>query len=286
MKQDPQNTEEDFEADNFSLDSEEDDWGEDWESAFQAEDDTFSQEETTGQGEELFLEEEPTDSTSGVEAKQTKDTVDARHAEENKKPSFYQVIPSLVSHFLTILAALKKRYLALTFYKQVLFGLTSLALLSVIAFLAHPTDTAKKIQHIQLPTAQRPGIAQQSAILPQHTAAASKKTSSASLQKTHKKWKFPDFFIPVTNRENKNVAFVSIDITLIAVLNKGQELPDSKKPFVRNIIYQFFINRPYEELRRFSLARGEMGRELRDWLYKQWPDGPIETIAVNRYRLT
>lgn len=81
------------------------------------------------------------------------------------------------------------------------------------------------------------------------------------------------------------VTFVLVDITLIASLD-DQEDPPAEKIFVRDIIYQFFQNKPLEELRRFSLARGEMNKELRAWLLKQWPEAPIESIIFNQYHLS
>ncbi|MFH1019530.1 MAG: flagellar basal body-associated FliL family protein, partial [Pseudomonadota bacterium] len=105
--------------------------------------------------------------------------------------------------------------------------------------------------------------------------------------KIRKKWAFPAFIIPVNNpASDQPVTFVLVDITLIASLNEQEEPPAGKKTFVRDIIYQFFQNKPLEELRRFSLARGEMNKELRAWLLKQWPEAPIESIIFNQYHLS
>ena len=98
---------------------------------------------------------------------------------------------------------------------------------------------------------------------------------------------FPAFIIPVNNpASDQPVTFVLVDITLIASLDEHEDPPAAKKIFVRDIIYQFFQNKPLDELRRFSLARGEMNKELRAWLMKQWPEAPIESIIFNQYHLS
>ena len=105
--------------------------------------------------------------------------------------------------------------------------------------------------------------------------------------KVRKKWSFPAFIIPINNpASDQPVTFVLVDITLIASLNDQEDPPAEKKIFVRDVIYQFFQNKPLEELRRFSLARGEMNKELRAWLLKQWPEAPIESIIFNQYHLS
>ncbi|MFA6899846.1 MAG: flagellar basal body-associated FliL family protein, partial [Desulfurivibrionaceae bacterium] len=105
--------------------------------------------------------------------------------------------------------------------------------------------------------------------------------------KVRKKWAFPAFIIPINNpASDQPVTFALVDITLIASLNDQEDPPAEKKIFVRDIIYQFFQNKPLEELRRFSLARGEMNKELRAWLLKQWPEAPIESIIFNQYHLS
>ena len=102
-----------------------------------------------------------------------------------------------------------------------------------------------------------------------------------------KKWAFPSFVFPVVSAEgDRKTTFFFIDITLIAALEQDQDLPDEKRKFVRELIYQFYSNRPLYELRRFSLARGEMGRKLLAWLKKEWPDNPIASIQFDTYRMS
>lgn len=106
-------------------------------------------------------------------------------------------------------------------------------------------------------------------------------------EKIRVKWKFPAFIIPAPVREEtpRKTNFVQTDITLILLVNDGEDPPTDKEIVIRDVIYQFFSNQSLTELRRFALARGDMNRSLRSWIQKQWPDAPVETIIFDRYQI-
>lgn len=97
-------------------------------------------------------------------------------------------------------------------------------------------------------------------------------------------WQLPTFVI-VAGSDNKVEIIVNIDLVLTATLAKGQALPDDKQIFTRDIIYQFYANRPPYELKRYALARGDMISQLQAWLNRQWQNNPFNTIIISRYEV-
>jgi hypothetical protein len=106
------------------------------------------------------------------------------------------------------------------------------------------------------------------------------------IESTRRKWDFKPFFLPVAGADTgeKNI-FLEVDITLLLVLAPAEEIPQAKKIFIRELIYQYFRQQPLATLRHYSLARGEMNRNLMTWLREQWPEAPVETVIFNRYQL-
>lgn len=99
------------------------------------------------------------------------------------------------------------------------------------------------------------------------------------------KWRFSSFMIDAGPDDAGKPGYVVIDLSLILRVEPGEDFPIDKEYAVRNMIFQFFSNRPPYELRRFSLARGEMKQKLLAWLNKEWPANPIESVLFNRYQL-
>ena len=276
-----------------SADQDETNWGEDWESAFQAEDETFFSE---GKEEDFFLEEKEPTVTAGVGAQALDSSLEKTLAgipdqtvAASGKPAKSRVgagpIPAL---FLSAKRAAQKQLDRLhsfpLFVRIPLYGLP-LLLISLLFILSGTPKPPPSLKTGSSP-GQQPGGATGS---PDGTETSPKDGQASQLHpgKVQKKWGFPAFIIPVNNpASDQPVTFVLVDITLIAFLEAQEEPPAEKKIFVRDIIYQFFQNKPLEELRRFSLARGEMNRELRAWLLKQWPEAPIESIIFNQYHLS
>jgi hypothetical protein len=97
-------------------------------------------------------------------------------------------------------------------------------------------------------------------------------------------WQLPTFVI-VAGSDSKVEIIVNIDLILTANLAKGQTLPDDKQVYARDIIYQFYANRPAYELKRYALARGDMISQLQAWLNRQWQNNPFDTIIFSRYEV-
>jgi hypothetical protein len=98
-----------------------------------------------------------------------------------------------------------------------------------------------------------------------------------------RKWRFSSFMIDAGSDEEGKINYLVLDLSLVFRLDPGADLPFDKKYAIRNMIYQFFSNRPIYELRRFSLARGEMKQKIRAWFDKEWPDNSIESVLFHRY---
>ncbi|MCK5192673.1 MAG: flagellar basal body-associated FliL family protein, partial [Desulfobulbaceae bacterium] len=111
-----------------------------------------------------------------------------------------------------------------------------------------------------------------------------KKETIASEKKFRKKWTLPSFFI-VAGESNNPSLFISIDLTLVLQLGPDKQLPEERLSYLRDSIFQFYRNRPAYELKHFALARGEMIRQLNNWLKKEWPESPISTIMFNKYQV-
>jgi hypothetical protein len=264
-------------------DQDETNWGEDWESAFQAEDDAFFSSE---KDEDFFLEENEPTVTAGVAAQELDSSLEKTLAGIPDQAVTATAQPAkslggaaaLTALFLSAKTAAQKQFARLQsfpiFVRLPLYGLP--LLLVGIVFVLSSTSTPPPTTSVARDTAT-------GAATPQ----GFNQASQLHPGKVRKKWAFPAFIIPVNNPAGAQpVTFVLVDITLIASLGEQEDPPADKKIFVRDIIYQFFQNRPLEELRRFSLARGEMNKELRAWLLKQWPEAPIESIIFNQYRLS
>lgn len=280
-----------------SAEHEETNWGEDWESAFQAEDDAFFSSEKE---EDFFLEEKEPAVTAGVAAQKLDSTLEktlsgipdqgvASGAHPAKTLVGAGALPPL---FLSGKIAAQKQFTRLQsfpiFVRIPLYALPFLLVGVLFALSGTPKPPPSFLQTATSP-AQHPGAA---TVSPDKTTSATgspevNQASQLHPGKVRKKWAFPAFIIPVNNPvSDQPVTFVLVDITLIASLEDQEDPPAEKKVFVRDIIYQFFQNKPLDELRRFSLARGEMNRELRAWLQKQWPEAPIESIIFNQYHLS
>lgn len=284
---------------------EETNWGEDWESAFQAEDNAFF---SDGKEEEFFLEEnEPTATTVVADQnlapaleKPPSGTPAHGVASGTPQAKARAGLEALTSFFLSGKTAAQKQIARLQSFPIIvrlqslpLFAhLQSLPIFVRIPVYALPLLLVSTLFILILsnapesPTGQHPNIA---TVSPDKATGqdGQGKDGQLDLGKGRKKLAFPSFIVPVNNpASDQPVIFVLVNISLIASLEDQEDLPPEKKVFVRDIIYQFFQNKPLEELRRFSLARGEMNRELRAWIKKQWPEAPIESITFHQYHLS
>jgi len=100
-----------------------------------------------------------------------------------------------------------------------------------------------------------------------------------------KKWRFPAIIVHTKNDHDHGSVIISTDLTLILKLAPGDLPPADKDSVVREILYQFYTNQPIDDLQRYALERGDMNRKLQAWIIKQWPDLPLDSVAVDRYQL-
>lgn len=273
-----------------------DDWGEDWESAFQAEEDMFFADANSGE-EDFFIDESDKSVATATPEQELSSSLekDLEGAPQAASPlssiaaaiSFTAILASLQALLLQKLArpaalfnAAREKINALPIAFRLAVYIAPVLLIVVAIFgsmlLTHPEKAGEGD-----PLSQK--IAQDNTI-DQNYAAPEAPIVQVYPDQVRKKWDFPGFIIPVQSEAgDKGISFLMIDITLIAMLDQETEPPPEKINFMRDSIYQFFLNRPQDELRHFSLARGEMNRKLKDWLMKQWPEAPIESIIFNRY---
>jgi len=265
-------------------------WGEDWESAFQAEDDAFFSDEK--EEENFFLEENEPTVTAGVAGQDLSSSLEEALSgipDQGIAPTKSLIgIGAITALFLSGKIAAQKQFARLQSF-PIFVRIPLYALPFLLVGILFALSGTRKPPHTATSPRQHSGTA---TVSPDKTTNATgpqefSQASQLHPGKVRKKWAFPAFIIPVNNPANDQpVTFVLVDITLIASLDDQEDPPAEKKIFVRDIIYQFFQNKPLEELRRFSLARGEMNKELRAWLMKQWPDAPIESIIFNQYHLS
>lgn len=293
-------------SDDFLPEDIDSDWGEAWESAFEAEEDEL----TTGPAEQddFFIGEDeeqtaaagPSPTPEATASPSETSFESLSESSSSGKVLAYAVsllhllrrIPGRLADLKKISAGLLQRYHALDSRKKIMLGGGTVLLLVIAAagsFVLGPKEplheTAaqslieqNKAYNIPAPDSKQMQV---------EVADTAQEAAGMLPEKVRKKWSIPAFFIPISSQDgDKSVSFLAIDLTLVTVLDEDEEVPTDKEAFVRDIIYQFYINRPLFELRRYSLARGDMNRELRAWLHKQWPEGPIETIIFNKYHLT
>ena len=260
------------------------DWGADWESAFQAEDEAFF----APADEEFFIEEEPTKGAKPAAADATleKALAGAQAGAPRKPllPSFslaplFGLFGKLATLPLLLLAqprVLWQRFTALPVRGQLM--VIGLALAVPLATTALWLILAPGPEAASTGPPPSPPLTEEAKTILAEVPAVP--------EKVHKKLALNDFFIPVRDDKGSGpLLFVQIDLTLNTLLGEEEELPPDKEAMARDIIYQFFTNHTLAELRRYQLARGDLQRDLRAWLDKQWPDAPVESITFTRYQL-
>ena len=281
------------------------DLDDDWESAFEAEDFMFSEDDdpddfflTDDESEDLFdvtlLEEETAGKKEDATEKREEEEEDDEQTLVMPETPSSRTIPFSVV-FQEKIQAARYRFSLLKPYQKILAA--SLAILIVLivsgALFLRPNEKQEQTQ----PSAaidhgktaetspQQPAADIEAAAKSVESPPAVTPKPPVSSRVIRRKWSFPSFFIQATRQEDQETIFVAIDLTLITLLKEDEEIPEEKKTFVRNIIYQFYNNRPAPELQHFSLARGEMIRKLGSWIKKEWPDTPVDTIVFHRYQI-
>ncbi|MBU0908642.1 MAG: hypothetical protein KJ717_03675, partial [Proteobacteria bacterium] len=249
-----------------------DDLGGDWESAFQAEDfmltpedeaEVFFEKEAGTDGDELdlasLLEGEDSQPKHAAPLSPAAAAAETGEGEEHSKKAFS--LPSfLPAALLAFLARYTGWFQSRPFYQKILFP--SLAVVSIIFLCAvlffrstnqqlaekQPAALAPPVE-TKVPADQKnqPGLASSS---PPQTLQQPEVTTPVPAQ-IRKKWPMRAFFIAVQPKDSTEGVLVRIDLNLILLLDPSTNIPEEKRAFVRDTIFQFFVNRPPEELRRY-----------------------------------
>jgi hypothetical protein len=278
-----------------------DDLGDDWESAFQAEDFMFSPEEESSDF-FLFDENDPDKSAnnSGLPAGKDKSKNRSKPGTSSKDSAPERdVESSSVLEFpgrLQILtASLFQLFQARPRHQRLLLGSLPLVVVLIIVSALFFKSTSEELASLdeqamigETPHTPPPALdsTRESAVPQQQEQTVSPgQEPTVAIETVQQKWKLPTFII-VASGKTKAELIVNVDITLVANLEIGQNLPADKQIFAKDIIYQFYVNRPAYELKRYALARGEMLSQLNAWINKQWPNNPFDTIIFSRYQVT
>ena len=100
-----------------------------------------------------------------------------------------------------------------------------------------------------------------------------------------KKWRFPSLLIHAEGGKGQGPLLIANDLTLVLKLAPEVMPPTDKETLVRETLYQFYLNQPPDDLRRYALDRGALGSRLKAWVLKQWPGLPLDAITVDRYQI-
>jgi len=276
------------------------DIGDDWGEAFDSEEEMFSAQDEASSP--FFLDEneaksEP--SSPATEKETAKPLADGKQATaQDGQVSF---MPKPFRRLLFYCKSSKDNFLALSRIIQIAIGVGLASVLLAVIYINISTPKAVN-PNLGVP----PATSHKSALPPasnsQNTVPLQTETNkkiaptskllnkpavpqrSNAIEKISKKWHLPLFFIAITDNDKKS-AILNVDLTLLLLLPKDELPPINKEVLTRDIIYQFFNNQPLSEIRRYSLARGEMNRKLRTWIEKQLPGLPLSTIIFNRYQI-
>ncbi|MDR9500275.1 MAG: hypothetical protein RI601_00605 [Desulfurivibrionaceae bacterium] len=269
------------------------DLGDDWESAFQAEEFMISPEDEPSDF--FLLDENEPDSNEDIadlfsepeDGNKEKSSAAAQPAaadsdgEGRPVRAFPNGLQILAASLLQLVQGRPRQRLVIT----TLAGAITLLVAATLFFRA--TD-GQNMASAPLPVTAT-SLPQKSSSMeppaPQQSPKGAPPSEPAVMPETvQQQWQLPTFVI-VAGDDSKVEIIVNIDLILTANLAKGQTLPDDKQIFTRDIIYQFYANRPAYELKRYALARGDMISQLQAWLNRQWQNNPFETIIFSRYEV-
>lgn len=281
-----------------------DDLGDDWESAFQAEDFMFSPDE---ESDDFFLNEDGSGTdmdltslmaTSSTRSQTTSQQVSGGEGkeeadrQEEKSPfapaAALAAFAGAVAHWFRSRSPAQKILIpALLVLPFVIFAATRFfqSTTEQLARQQTPPPVSETAPSEAPPSVETGKQAARTAAKPPAPPKPEPLPAKTVAEKIRKKWPMPSFLITAGNGTDTEPVLVKIDVTLVTLLQPGERVPQDKEAIVRDAIYQFYINRPAEELRRFALARGEMIRKLESWLRKQFPAPPIASIIFNRYEI-
>ncbi len=276
--------------------------GEDWGEAFVADDTLFSPDEEASS--QFFLDDDGSPSPSPVKEKASDQRVDDTPTSEKKPFNVTKLLALIISTNRLV----KARILSYPRPVQTVIGVGSLGLIILILAIVFilpghkppPSKTnelttapqktpvpsqkaSKTISQATPPSQSTPKVQDQPIIKPAPPATP---PPHRQLEKVNKKWPLPTFIVAISSpKQDKTPTIITVNITLLLVLDEDELPTEDQKTFIRDLIFQFYNNQPLSEINRFSLARGDMKRELRNWIEKQWPTIPLSAIVFNRYQI-
>lgn len=256
----------------------EDDLNEDWESAFQADDFVFSQDEGTS---DFFSPEEKGAGDINL------DSLTGTQPEQEPPPESTD--------------EKEKRFLDLPQWQRVcLLTIPLLMAAAVILFFLFPRTTPSPPQEqAELKTRAEKEIpavketSSQDNLKSREIKGSRADTPAVSTdptfhalpeKKIRRRLDISPIFVTAAN-ENDEALFVSVDITLLLNLKPARSLTEKERIRASDIIYQFFKNRPGKELEDYALNRGRMIKKIQKWSRKNWPEGPLDSIIINSYQV-
>ena len=192
---------------------------------------------------------------------------------------------------------LSARLRSLSLPRRLLFLGGPLLLVLALFFLFHHPPTKPPAQNAAPPTppaAQRivkaAGPTAASTLPPKAEASPPAQVASPSEPLgrrliLRKKWRFPALLIHAEGGKGQGPIIIANDLTLVLKLAPEVMPPTDKETLVRETLYQFYLNQPPDDLRRYALDRGALSSRLKAWVLKQWPGLPLDAITVDRYQI-
>ncbi len=231
-------------------------WGEDWEAAFQAEDDLFfpdPEEPPAEAGEAPAADAAVADSAGAPPPEPEQEGTEQEAAEER----------SGFSALLWILAGAGSG-LVLT--------LTILGLYLMLNDAPEEPPPAR-------PVASVPPAGTAPAPPPQATTAAP--------LPNRVKIALRPFLIPVRRQPGKPLReLLDLEVTLVVELDdSAKEISREDRIRIRDSIYRLFISIPSSELHHYTLARGEMVTRTMDAIRKSLPNLTVKSLIFDRYHI-
>lgn len=286
------------------------DWGDDWESAFQSEEGADPAEEDALSFADIGIPGDgETDSESVAEAAAGGEEEEGERAPANAAAllrnllAFALVLPQKFGQIPALAVKLGQRFAALSTPRKIITagGAVVLVALSaiVLSLLSHPPapEILRPDDPFGLADQSPPGsplFSPESSLAPAAPGPGAEILSTpsetlalpappgATFQRHNLELK--GFFIPLEEQfAGGGQSYLHLDLTLVLRLAPAATLDPVTTPRLRDTIYRFYQRQSPETLRRFSLARGEMLRELRLWLEEHAGQPEIEAISFNRY---
>ncbi len=261
------------------------DIGDDWGEAFASEDDMFSSEDEASSS--FFLDEKETTTPSPAAEKKVTTEPPAKQKNKTKQKKSN-------SNLLHYVFLCKAKLFSLSRPVQIAIGTGLVVIFIGIFFInSRSADKIAEPQPPQLSTgkpAEKPPTPIVETTPPAQIEShqiGNIKNHAATIppEKVSKKWHLPLFFVSIAGENGKRSTILTINLTLLLILHKDELPPDNQQVITRDAIFQFFNAKPLSEIKRYSLARGDMNRQLRSWINKQVPDLPLEAITFNRYQI-